>query len=140
MDYKIIKIHFFYVVLFLVSVIIFLFVMDFGNNKELVNYISFAGTIASILLAIVSIIYAFYSNSQLSQTLGQVESASKSIEKVSDSLSLTTKELDKKIENIPYSIQQLDNKMNYLLENNFSNTNKYNGTEVIPPEQIDLFF
>jgi hypothetical protein len=134
------KIHFLYIIGILVAIIICLIVSTFGNNTELVGYVSFASTIASIFLAVISIIYAFYSNSQLSQTLGQVESASKNIEKVSDSLSLTTKELDKKTENIPHSIQQLDNKMNYLLENNFSNTNKYNGAEVIPSEQIDHFF
>lgn len=62
------KIHFWYIIAILVAIIIFLIVNNFGNNIELVGYVSFAATIASIFLAVISIIYAFYSNSQLSQT------------------------------------------------------------------------
>ena len=88
--------------------------MDFGNNKELVNYISFAGTIASILLAIVSIIYAFYSNSQLSQTLGKLDNSSLSLEKISLSLDSSSQKVSNISEQLSSEIQKLTETINFI--------------------------
>lgn len=132
MDSKIIKIHFVYIIFILVSIIVVLSTKNFGNNKELVNYISFAGTIASILLAIVSIIYAFYSNNQLSQTLGKLDNTSQSlndssqkVKDISEQLSSEVQKLTNTIDSIPNSIESMKEKVietNSLIQSSLINT------------------
>lgn len=37
-------------------------VTGYGNNQTIVNYVSFAGTIVSIILAVLAIVYSYYQN------------------------------------------------------------------------------
>ena len=46
-------------ILLLSQYIIFQWTYNFGSDKNLLDHISFAGTIISIILAIVAIIYSF---------------------------------------------------------------------------------
>ncbi|WP_161911790.1 hypothetical protein, partial [Janthinobacterium sp. Ant5-2-1] len=48
--------------LLMVEYWIFQSARDFSNSQEVLNYVSFAGTIASIILAVVAIIYSFVQN------------------------------------------------------------------------------
>lgn len=105
------KIHFLYIIGILIFIIICLFTFNFGNQDKLVDYISFALTITSLFLALISIIYAFYSNSSLSQTLVQLNDASKKVDKASSKLSLSTIALNQKIENIPIILNKLEGKL-----------------------------
>jgi hypothetical protein len=62
----------------LVLLIVALSTSQFGNNASILNYVSFAGTITSIILAVIAIIYSFFqnfSNTSLNQKL--IESADK---------------------------------------------------------------
>ena len=108
------KIHFWYIIAILVAIIIFLIVNNFGNNIELVGYVSFAATIASIFLAVISIIYAFYSNSQLSQTLGKLDNSSQSLEKTSLSLDSSSQKVSNISEQLSSEIQKLTETINSI--------------------------
>ena len=83
----------------------------FGNNEKLVDYISFALTITSLFLALVSIIYAFYSNSTLSQNLTIMNVASNQVSETSLKLAELTTSLGVKIESIPDLIKILEVKV-----------------------------
>ena len=108
------KIHFGYIIAILVTIIIFLIVNNFGNNTELVGYVSFAVTIASIFLAVISIIYAFYSNNQLSQTLGKLDNSSQSLEKTAHSLDSSSQKVSNISEQLSSEIQKLTETINSI--------------------------
>lgn len=147
------KIHFWYIIAILVAIIICLIVSNFGNNTELVGYVSFAATIASIFLAVISIIYAFYSNSQLSQTLGKLDNSSQSLEKtahsldrssqkvgdISEQLSSEIQKLNETINSIPKSIESMGekvDKMSLLFQETPNSTKNYDKENV--SEKIKL--
>lgn len=78
------------------------------------NYISFASAIASILLALVAIGYSFISNSSLSNTLGDLQSATRSLAEqttrlnaASSGLSDEAEEILKKLSDLPEHVTQL---------------------------------
>ncbi|WP_454982883.1 hypothetical protein [Capnocytophaga sputigena] len=125
------KIHFWYIIAILVAIIIFLIVSNFGNNTELVGYVSFAATIASIFLAVISIIYAFYSNSQLSQTLGKLDNSSQSLEKTAHSLDRSSQKVGDISEQLSSEIQKLNETINSIpksmesVEKKVEETNSY---------------
>lgn len=49
-------------ILLMVEYWIFNSAKEFSGSQEVLNYVSFAGTVASILLAIIAIVYSFYQN------------------------------------------------------------------------------
>lgn len=49
-------------VIVLLLTIIFIFVTYYGSNKDIVSYVGFAGTIVSIILAVLAIVYTYYQN------------------------------------------------------------------------------
>ena len=105
------KIHFLYIISILIFIIIYLFSSNFADQEMLVDYISFALTITSLFLALISIIYAFYSNMSLSQTLSQLNNASQKVDETSNILSFTTEKLNQQIENIPIILKKLEGKL-----------------------------
>lgn len=74
-----------YVIIILILSMICISTKCFGNNQEVVSYIGFAGTIVSILLGLVAIIYSFfqtYASASVSNDLAkQSENLQKSLEK-----------------------------------------------------------
>ena len=125
------KIHFWYIIAILVAIIICLIVSNFGNNIELVGYVSFAATIASIFLAVISIIYAFYSNSQLSQTLGKLDNSSQSLDNTAHSLDSSSQKVGDISEQLSSEIQKLTETINSIpksmksVEKKVEETNSY---------------
>lgn len=83
----------------------------FAEEQLVLNYISFAGTISSILLAVLAIIYGFYqSNSQQqvsSQILSQVDNLRSVSEKLQESPIKFGQQLDR-IDNITNKLDSID--------------------------------
>ena len=104
------KIHGFYIILILITIIICLSAVKMGDNEKMFNYISFAATISSILLAVIAIIYSFYSNSSMSQSLGSLDSISKDVAKNTLEMTSATEDLRKKIEEIPFYLKPIEDK------------------------------
>ena len=105
------KVHFFYIIGILLAIIILIVAGKFGNNEAVVTYLSFALTFTSLFLALIAIIYAFISNSQLSNNLNTINSASNEIEKVSKSLDKTNSEINSRINEIPSLIRGVEQKV-----------------------------
>lgn len=70
-----------YWILILVGIIVTILTVKLADNATAVDYIGFAGTITSILLAVVALMYSFYQNNAYESTTQQLESSSKKIKK-----------------------------------------------------------
>ncbi len=114
------KIHFFYIILGLVSIIIFLVVIEWTEKEELVKYISFASTIASLLLALLAIVYAYLSNFSFTKNITLINEVSTDLKRNSDSLTRisesieedfisTLQGMDKKLFDLPQKISEISN-------------------------------
>lgn len=80
------KIHFFYVTVILVSVIIALFTVGSVAQDRLSEYLSSAATITSVVLGVLAIIYAFISNDSFSKATGKLSEIVDSSKKESNKL------------------------------------------------------
>lgn len=122
------KIHFGYIIGILLLVIISLIVSKFGDNTNLVNYISFAVGLTSIFLAVISIIYAFYSNFSQSNILGKIDVTSERLNAASEDITQSAKNLSSElqvlkdtIKDIPDGINKMSSKIDFansILSNN----------------------
>ena len=74
-----IKIHFGYVVSILVAIIIVLLTKKWAEIPNLANYLNFALGVASLVLAVVAIVYAFFANNSFNVTVSKLESAATTI-------------------------------------------------------------
>jgi hypothetical protein len=80
------SIHARYVIAFLVVTIIALLALTWSREDELVRYVSFAASITSLVVGILAILYAFYSNATLAGTLSGIRDAAGSVVAATDEL------------------------------------------------------
>ena len=90
-----IGIHFFYVTLILISLIIFLATKHWTKIEGFTEFLSVAATITSLVLGVLAIIYSFVSNGAMSQFLGSIDSSTASIQNVSVELRAAAHEAEK---------------------------------------------
>jgi hypothetical protein len=83
-----------YWILFLVIFNVFVITFRLGDNTSVVDYIGFAGTIMSLILAVIAIIYSFYQNSTYVNSTQKLESSADKIEEITKELA-KAKELQK---------------------------------------------
>lgn len=102
------KIHAFYVIGILLTIIIVLVTARFGNVTELVGLINFAATLTSLVLAILAIVYAFLSNSSVSQNMNKISAASEEIFAAAREASQAASELRSKVEILPDRLEKID--------------------------------
>lgn len=101
------NVHFYYIISILLLIIIVLITKHWGQIPNLVILISFAATLSSLVLAILAIVYAFYSNNSFQQNTKNLNEASKNISETSQELLKMSLDLTNKIEQIPSSIDSL---------------------------------
>lgn len=121
------KTHFNYIVGILLAIIILQITVKFGADTNLVNYISFALTLTSLILALVSIIYSFYSNSSFSENISTLNSASNKMSEASSKLTEITNALNAKLDDIPTLIKNIESKIDTThdyLKTSYSTTQK----------------
>ena len=104
-------IHFFYVVLILVGTIICLTTVKYGGNETLISYVSFAVGQASILLAIITIFYSFFSNQTISNNLSGITNSADKITIGSTKLSETAEALIIKLDEVTGLVHSVDQKV-----------------------------
>lgn len=97
-----------YWILILALVIIMLLTTKLGDNSDVISYVGFGGTIASILLAIVALIYSFFQTAASGNTTAVLQDSAKRIEDVS-------KKLDK-VDDIKEITKQLGSSLHELIE------------------------
>jgi len=107
---KHIKIHIIYIFGILISIIIGLITIKWGNVPNLVELFSFALTISSILLAILAIAYAVYSNTSFGQNISKLDTASNEIANSTKYLEEISNDLKNKFNNIPSLLETLNEK------------------------------
>src|SRR5256885_13949970 len=99
------KIHAFYILTILIAVIIILLTIRWTGIPNLVEYITFALTLTSLVLAALAIIYAFYSNSSFSQNISTLNNVSRDVSDTAKELSKATNNLSLQIESIPSQLE-----------------------------------
>jgi hypothetical protein len=115
------RIHFFYVVLILIAAIILLATRKWTAIEKFTDYLTAAGTMISIVLGVLAIIYSFVSGDSISKSLGNVAStihdlqaARKELTDVVDAASdlatvsrLSSNELNSVLDNVRREVEEL---------------------------------
>lgn len=115
-------IHLLWTIFILVLVISGLLIKS-PNGGTISDYISFAASIASLILAIVAIFYSIVSNQTFFESVGTLHTISKSIQNNSDIINCTIDEFNKKtdglivrISDVPQSVEKLADGLNTRLD------------------------
>jgi len=77
--YARLKIHFFYVVVILIALVILFATYNWTALPKFTDYLTAAGTMVSIVLGVLAIIYSFVSGDSISRSLGNVASAAEDL-------------------------------------------------------------
>ena len=101
------KVHFIYIVGILLATIVLVATVNWGAIEGLVGYITFALALASLLLSLLAIVYAFVSGNTLSQNLGMLSQASQDISGSSANMLQSSSDLELRIAAIPQLIGEV---------------------------------
>ncbi|BBI32673.1 hypothetical protein [Cohnella abietis] len=151
------KLHYRYMIAFLVWTGLLLFSFFYGKNgNEVVSYIGFAGTLSSIILAVAALIYAFYQNSIYGSSNEKLDTSAKRIESVTSSLDRTNEQvslrLNETVAELRDSLEQTINHMNtgfkqissslqeQLDQNAIMNTSLEQVRETVMETKYNLYF
>lgn len=133
---KISRIHSIYILFILISIIILLISVNWVRIPKLVELVSFALTISSLVLAILAIGYAVYSNSSFAKFISKLENSSEKINDSSKDLASTSQLLLEKIDKIPTILNTIQKKTDdtHILVSNLNTipieSNVYKGNEI----------
>jgi hypothetical protein len=87
--------------------IIVLLTANLGGIPNVVDYINFAATISSLVLAIVAIIYSMYANFSSVTTFTQLTDSAKQITNVTNELSIVAGRLESRADELPIAVNSL---------------------------------
>ena len=104
-------VHYKYAVGILLLIIISLLSFNYAPDTQLFNYVSFAATISSLILAVLAIIQGFLSSNSLSETVNNMNRSSKEIFDNAEKLSKIILGLDSKLTELPGMIKGLEDKI-----------------------------
>jgi hypothetical protein len=105
------RIHVTYVLGILLAVIVILATVKWGAIPELVSYMSFALTVASLLLAALAIGYSIYSNGALTTSLFKIGQSADDISLSSQRVAMAADRLGEKVETIPGMMDGVSRRM-----------------------------
>jgi hypothetical protein len=108
--FKIFKIHITYIIGLLILSILGLITVKWYNIPDLVDYITFALTLSTLVLSVLAIIYTLFSNNRFSESIGVMNNISKEILDSSKKLGAITDDLSIKIEEIPEHLKSVEEK------------------------------
>lgn len=103
------KIHAFYILSILFAIIIILVSVKWAAIPDLVDYIAFALTLSSLLLAVLAIIYSLLSNENLNKVMHNLNASSSALKETSREISEGNRTLLQEIKLIPAAIEAVDN-------------------------------
>jgi hypothetical protein len=96
-----------YPIAILLAAIVALLTVKWGGIPDLARYITFGLTLTSLVLSLIAIIYAIISNTNISQHLGMLRSAGKSVAETTASLTRISDSLESKLAEIPGLIKDV---------------------------------
>jgi hypothetical protein len=105
------KIHACYILGILLAIIVILVTVQWSGIPNLAEKISFALTLASLILAALAIGYAVYSNSSLSQTISTLNNVSTNVSNTAKGIAQAATDLAQKIETIPSKLESMEGKV-----------------------------
>lgn len=122
----------------IITVGIFAFSHIYHSDSQVLNFISLASSIISIILAVVTIIYSFTTNSNTLGNTKELSDTAKIIKNEAHNLNEATKEyqrvaksLDENISNIINSIQQVDKKTDSIINGLVQQQNSENTGNIL---------
>ncbi len=101
------KIHSFYILLILISAIVCLISIEWAKIPGLVDYITFALTLSSLILAVLAIIYSIHSNSSISISLIDISKSALDVTKASNEIMRSNDELKSELSHLPLAIKDV---------------------------------
>ena len=113
---KIIKIHRNYIAGFLGFAVIMLITAEYGCDKEIFNYLSFASTITSFVLSILAIFVTVQSSSDLYKQFARIEDATTTIKSLSETIKKDLPNSSKAGEDIQKTSSKLSDKLDSVVE------------------------
>ncbi|RPK08297.1 hypothetical protein [Priestia endophytica] len=108
-----------YWIIILILFMVGSFTVYYGSNKDMVSHIGFGGTIVSILLAVIAIIYSFYQSSTYESTTHKLDSSAQKIEEATKQLS-NVSEMRNLLENFKDEVREISFNIKELEEINNS--------------------
>lgn len=87
----------------------------FYGNRNVLDFVSLASALISIILAVVTILYSFYSNSQSSGQIETLKKAANSVEKATLSYSESAESLQENIRKIIDAINRVEKKTDQII-------------------------
>lgn len=101
------------------SILTLLGIVAFSNafygNRDVLDFVSLASALISIILAVVTILYSFYSNSQSAGQIETLNNAAKSVEKATLSYSESAESLQENINKIIAAVNRVEAKTDRLI-------------------------
>lgn len=105
------KVHAFYILTILVSIIVILITIEWSGIPNLAEKLSFALTLASLILAVFAIAYAVYSNTTFSQAVSTLNTVSSDVSNTARQVSNAASELEREIKVIPSKLEIMEVKV-----------------------------
>ncbi|WP_147431757.1 hypothetical protein [Tenacibaculum discolor] len=99
----------------------------------MIKYISFASTIASLLLALLAIVYAYLSNATFSKNITLINEVSNELKTNTSNLSIISETLEKDLKKLPLTLEGVDKKVDALPEL----LSKLTPKEVVKKEEVN---
>jgi len=103
--------HYRYIIFFLTIAVISLIVFRYTADTALYNYVSFAATLASLILAVLAIIQGMFSGNSFDSSLKKLNKSSFTITKNSTELNQIIEKLNERITELPIMINELGSKI-----------------------------
>lgn len=100
------SLHFKYIVSILVGVIIVLLTRDLASIPQLQEYIAFALTFSSLILALIAIVYSFLSNESLTSSLTKINNSADEMSRLSVSIRESNETLHLRVGNVDQRIEE----------------------------------
>lgn len=101
----------------LVLLSITIFALCFYGNRNLLDFISLASALISIILAVITIIYSYFTNSHSSGQIDKLNKAAEDVSKASLSYTLSAESLQDNIQKIINAVSRVEEKTDKLLNN-----------------------
>lgn len=116
------------------SVVLFFAIMIFSyafrGNRDVLDFISLASALISIILALVTIIYSFYTNSRSSNQIDVLNKAARDVREATTTYSTSADSLQENIRLILEKIGKVEEKIN--VGNSGMNKNNAKTSEAVP--------
>ncbi len=98
------------VIIMVLTISVFLFIQTSNTNNNLVQYLSFAGSITSLVLGLIAIFYSIISNQQSTENFGKLKEAVTKIEEGARIISDVSSNINSKLDKISDDLVKIGTK------------------------------